>query len=163
MKIEGFGAAGTVYTLKTAKEIDEEKNGSKQQKAVLPKEQNRGVYPLLMTVKLEYGVDLEWGSLYLTSDGEVLQAAWKDQNIVLFMNTISIRRETIIRNRRRSTTTATNSQTSRKIYGNQSIKDLEIPAFIDDYNHYMGGMDQADQLRSYYTILRRHNKTWKPL
>ena len=75
LKMERFGAAGTVRTSKTAKEIGEEKNGSKQQKAVLPKEQNRGIYPLFMIVKLKHGVDLEWGLLYLTSDGEVLQAA----------------------------------------------------------------------------------------
>ena len=116
-----------------------------------------------MIVKLEYGIDLEWGLLYLISDKEVLQAVWKDQNIVLFMSTVSIGRETVIRNRRRPIITVINSQTSRKVYGNQSTKDLEIPAFIDDYNYYMGGMDQANQLRSYYTILRRYNKTWKPL
>ena len=79
------------------------------------------------------------------------------------MSTVSTGRETVIRNRRRPTKTAINSKTSRKVFGDQSTKDLEIPAFIDDYNHYMGGVDQADQLRSYYTTLRRHNKTWKPL
>ena len=75
------------------------------------------------------------------------------------MSTVSTGRETVIRNRRKPIITATNSQTSRKIYGNQSIKDLEIPAFIDDYNYYIGGVDQANQLRSYYIILRRYNKT----
>ena len=163
LKAEGFGAAGTVRTQKTVREIKEEKNGSDQQQKILPKEQNRGLHPLLTAIKLEYGIQLEWGTLYLISDEDVLQAAWKDQNIVLFMSTIFTGRETVIRNQRRPAKTATNAKTSREVFGDQSTKDLEIPAFIDDYNHYMGAADQADQLRSYYTALRRHNKTWKPL
>ena len=31
------------------------------------------------------------------------------------------------------------------------------------YNHFMGGVDQADQLRSYYSTQHRHNKIWKAL
>ena len=79
------------------------------------------------------------------------------------MNTVSIGRETVIRNRRRLAQTATNAKTSREVFGDQSTKNLAIPAFIDDYNHYIGAVDQADQLRSYYTTVRRHNKNWKPL
>ena len=56
LKAEGFGAAGTVRTQKTVREIGEEKNGSKQQQKFLPKEQNRGLHPLLTPVKLEYGM-----------------------------------------------------------------------------------------------------------
>jgi len=31
-----------------------------------------------------------------------------------------------------------------------SKKSLPIPVVIDDYNHFMGGVDIADQLRGYY-------------
>lgn len=41
--------------------------------------------------------------------------------------------------------------------------ELSIPQFIDMYNHYMNGVDNADQLRSYYRTQRTHNKNWKPL
>ena len=38
-----------------------------------------------------------------------------------------------------------------------------MPQFIDKYNHFMNGVDVADQLRSYYTTQRIHTKSWKPL
>ena len=31
------------------------------------------------------------------------------------------------------------------------------------YNHYMNGVDNADQLRCYYSTQRVHYKSWKPL
>ncbi len=43
------------------------------------------------------------------------------------------------------------------------MKTRAIPQFIDMYNHLMGGVDQADQLWSYYTTLRAHHKNWKCL
>ena len=50
-----------------------------------------------------------------------------------------------------------------KIFGSDVVKELWIPLFIDLYNHYMKGVDTADQIRSYYSSLRRYRKTWKPL
>ena len=44
-----------------------------------------------------------------------------------------------------------------------NVKELDIPEFIDLYNHFMNGVDVADQLRSYYTRQRTHFKSWKPL
>jgi len=38
--------------------------------------------------------------------------------------------------------------------------DIEIPVPINEYNHHMGGVDRFDQLKSYYTTLGRHYKTW---
>ena len=31
------------------------------------------------------------------------------------------------------------------------------------YNHFMGGVDQANQLKSYYNTQRMYLKSWKPL
>ena len=163
LKNEGFGAAGTVRTQKTAREEKEEKEGSIQQRKQLSKEQNRGLDPLLSALKLQYNAQIPWGKLYLASDGEVLQAAWKDQNVVLFMSTVSTGIETILRPRRRPAKTATNAKSSREVFGDEPIKALLIPRFIDDYNHFMGAVDQADQLKSYYSTQRIHLKNWKPL
>ena len=146
LKQEGFGAAGTVRTQKTAREKIEESKGSVQQQGALSREQNRGLDSLLSLLKLEHNNQIPWGELYLVSDGEVLQAAWKDQNVVLFMSTVSDGIETILRQRRRPPKTATNARTSRQIFGDQPTKELLIPRFINDYNHYMGGVDEADQL-----------------
>ena len=157
LKQEGFGTAGTVRTSKTTREKIEEKDQT------ILKEQNRGLNPLLSLLKLDYNAQIPWGQLYLASDGEVLQAAWKDQNVVLFMSTVPTGMESILRNRRRPAKSATNSRTSREVFGDSSTKELLIPRFIDDYNHFMGGVDSADQLKSHYNTQRRHFKNWKPL
>ena len=78
--------------------------------------------------------------------------------MVLFISTVSTGIETIKRERRRPIKSATNANTSRKVFGDSATKKLLIPAFINDYNHFIGGVDQADQLRSYYNTQRRHNK-----
>ena len=163
LKEEGFGAAGTVRTQKTTREKIEEKSGSTQQQKALSKEQNRGLDPILSSLKMDHSAQIPWGQLYLVAEEGVLQAAWKDQNLVLFMSTVSTGMETILRNRRRPARSATNANTSRKIFGDLSTKKLLIPKFIDDYNHFMGGVDQADQLRSYYNTQQIHLKNWKPL
>jgi len=46
-------------------------------------------------------------------------------------------------------------KTARKPFGSEPVKDLPIPKFIDDYNHYMGQVDQADQRRASNPGLRR--------
>ena len=71
--------------------------------------------------------------------------------------------KSILRNRRRPAKSATNSRTSREVFGDSLTKELLIPRFIDDYNYFMGGVDIADQLKSYYNTQRKHHKNWKPL
>src|SRR5947207_3289199 len=54
---------------------------------------------------------------------------------------------------------------------NRSKQDLEIrhlnlstsPEFIDMYNHFMNGVDRADQRRTYYRTNWRNYRTWRPL
>ena len=40
---------------------------------------------------------------------------------------------------------------------------LPIPGAINDYNHYMGGVDIADQLRAGFSTQQRGVKPWRPL
>lgn len=159
LMIEGFGAAGTVRTSKTSREEQEECSGA------VRKEVNRGLQRCLAELKLEHNSQLEWGKLYgeLSDDGHVLEFAWKDQNVVLFMTTVHTGLETVKRFRRRPPKSATNARTSRQPFGESTVKKLLIPQFIDHYNHFMNGVDVADQLRSYYTTQRTHVKNWKPL
>ena len=127
LKAEGFGAAGTVRTLKTAREVTEESRGSRPQKT--KKEPNRGLQRSLSDLKLIYNPQLEWGKLYdaLSDDGEVLEIAWKDQNVVLFMTTVDRAEPTIMRWRRRPPKTATSSRTSRAMIGVIQIKSSLSP------------------------------------
>ena len=58
---------------------------------------------------------------------------------------------TIDRLRKRPKKTASNSRITREPFGDNPTKVLPIPTFIDDYNHYMGGIDQSNQLRAAFT------------
>lgn len=79
------------------------------------------------------------------------------------MTTVDDSQTTVIRPRRRPTKTAINARASRAVFGAGAVKELAIPQFIDIYNHSMGGVDQADQLRSCYNTQRIYVKNWKPL
>jgi hypothetical protein len=52
--------------------------------------------------------------------------------------------ETILRYRRRPASTSTNAHIVRSVFGELVRKWLEIPLGIDQYNHFMGGVDIAD-------------------
>ena len=179
LKDLGFGAAGTVRVTKTKRDEYEEKHGTPAQKQ--QKEKNRGLDTTLSDLKLKYGAQIEWGRLYgaISEDGNVAQFAWKDQQVVLFMSTVHNGRKKVekLRSlpkhllmfvqveklRRRPAKTSTNARTSRAPFGDLAVKKLPIPDFIDLYNHFMNGVDVADQLRCYYDTQRVHLKTWKPL
>ena len=92
-----------------------------------------------------------------------MELAWKDQNVFLFMTTVATGKESEIVQRRRPAATATNTRISRAVFGDEVTKKLEIPQFINAYNHYMNVVDVADQLRLYYNTQKVHFKTWKPL
>jgi hypothetical protein len=71
--------------------------------------------------------------------------------------------ETIERCRKRPKSTLKNAQISQKPFGNDPTKILSIPVFIDEYNHYMGGIDQANQLRAAFTAhFPRNQKEFFP-
>ena len=82
---------------------------------------------------------MAWGQLYrqLSKDGKVIELAWKDQNVVLFITTVATGKESVLRERRRPAVTATNARTSRAIFGEEVRKDLWIPQFINAYNHFI--------------------------
>ena len=84
--------------------------------------------------------------------------------MVLFITTISNGRRKVKRLRRRPAKIAINARTSRAIFSdNEARKELAIPEFIDQYNHYINGVDNTDQLRYYYSTQKVHFKSWKPL
>ena len=60
------------------------------------------------------------------------------------MSTVSNNRKTVKRLRRRSAKTVTNARTSRAMFGEITTKELNIPKFINIYNHYMNGVDSAN-------------------
>jgi hypothetical protein len=57
----------------------------------------------------------------------------------------------IDRLRKRPKKTALNARITREPFGENPIKVLSIFIFIDDYNYYIGGIDQANQFRAAFT------------
>jgi hypothetical protein len=102
---------------------------------------------------------IPWGTLYSepTIGNDINQSAWKDNALVLFLSTTHETGpdQVVVRHRKRPATTSTSAKTARAPFGSKPSKDLPIPKFVDDYNHYMGYVDRADQLRATNPGLRR--------
>ena len=56
--------------------------------------------------------------------------------------------EEITRDRKRPKKTSTNSSIAREVFDRQHRKQLEIPLFINCYNHHMNLVDVANQLQA---------------
>ena len=71
--------------------------------------------------------------------------------------------EEITRNRKRPKKTSTNSTIAREVFDGEYRKELNIPLFIDHYNHYMNSVDVANQLRATATVhFSRNEKEFFP-
>jgi hypothetical protein len=126
-----------------------------------------GFPPDLVKIK-EHNRLYLWDSYVARVINNMLCFVWQDNNTVLGLTTAySLYRpeeDTIIRNRKRPKKTSANSRITRPIFGNLSRKELAIPKVIDDYNHYMNGVDLANQLRAWMTCSRPGIcKAWHPL
>ena len=67
------------------------------------------------------------------------------------------------RRRKRPGKKSTNAKKAREAFGEEQEMDMMIPLCIDDYNRHMGGVDTADQLRSYYDLQLISWPTWWPM
>ncbi len=116
----------------------------------------------LLELKIKWSNHIAWGELYgcLSSNQKVLQLAWKDTQIVLFMMTLVDAQTTVSRPRKRPNK---KDKWIKQVFRDQPFKRLRIPDFIDMYNHLMNSVDRADQIRTYYRTNQRNYRTWKPL
>ena len=62
------------------------------------------------------------------------------------MTTGHVPTEEITRNRKRPKKSSTNSIIAREVFDGEYRKELEIPLFIDYYNHYINSVDITNQL-----------------
>jgi hypothetical protein len=96
----------------------------------------------------------------------VLCLAWQDNNIVLALSNIhTVNRVEDFREkqRKRPAKTSTNGRIVGKAFGDEYVKNIYIPCFIDDYNHNIGGIDLANQYRESYETYRASLRNWWPL
>jgi len=95
---------------------------------------------------------LEWNHLGAVVVDDVCAVLWQDNSTGLLLMTIHNLRSMVLSNRRKPATTSTNAKAARRPFSkDEHRKLLPMPEIIVDYNHNMGGVDIADQLRASYT------------
>lgn len=128
----------------------------------MPHEFNRGLNQSIADIKIKHNTKIPWGTLYVEVSQQspsVLQFAWKDANVVLFMTTVHDCTSTTTRTRKRP---KNSDALTKRTWGEAFEKDLPIPDAIHGYNMNMNGVDLADQGRAECPTGRRTNLTWKP-
>ena len=85
-----------------------------------------------------------------------------DNNVVTFVSTVHGNNDSVLANRKKPRMTAVNRQYVKEVWGGAHVKEINIPQFIDDYNHMMNAVDRADQLISAYTMKHRCCRSWTP-
>jgi hypothetical protein len=129
----------------------------------------QGGIPSELVELKEHIKSIPWGELYTSEARGVLCLAWQDNNIVLVLSTIHSPYLYTLVERKKPSATSTNAAIARTPFGSGAEsagiwkKHLDIPVAINDYNHYMGGVDIANQYRSSYEIHLRAMRTWFPL
>jgi len=100
---------------------------------------------------------IKWETLFQESimSNEIMQSAWKNNVLILFLSTTHETADTIMQKWKRSSTTSTSAKTAWKSFGFNAQKKLSISIFIDHYNHCMRQVNQTDQLCSYNPELCR--------
>ncbi|RHZ72562.1 hypothetical protein Glove_242g165 [Diversispora epigaea] len=96
---------------------------------------------------LKISKKVNWDTLSGVVNNNVLAVLWMDNGPVTMLTTIheiNGSENRIERIRRRPRETSTNAAKVHAIFGNASKKALPIPCIIDNYNHFMGGVDIAD-------------------
>ena len=64
------------------------------------------------------------------------------------------------RERRRPNKSSINAAIARQPFREEVRKALSILKFIDDYNHYMGGVDLINQYRATYETHKSIRRSW---
>ena len=87
---------------------------------------------------------------YTVDEFGTMCARWMDNGLVFCVSTLHKIGNEIKRKRKRPRVTQNNRNHVKEIWGDKGATDIKIPTLIDDYNHWMGGVDVADQQISYY-------------
>lgn len=124
-------------------------------------------FPTQLKVDKKTALTFDWNTKSgIVVDKEVLAFLWVDNNVVTMLTTVHEPQWQIERNRRRPRITNVNKTRVQATWGDSprhSVIVLAIPQIIDDYNHHMGGVDIADQRRSYYNTQIKSCRNWMPL
>jgi hypothetical protein len=110
--------------------------------------------------------DIPWntvsGGAVKGSGGLVLAMQWQDNNHVHMLSTTHKLRDKISRSRKRPRFTSSNGPSIRTVFQNKNTIIIPIPVMVDDYNYHKGGVDIADQYRSYFFTQLIARRNWLP-
>jgi hypothetical protein len=107
--------------------------------------------------------DTRFNTWYVWHEDDYSICRWVDNNVVNMVTTIHTGDETITQKRRRPKPNNLNRANIQAAWGSSHVANIDIPMVIDDYNHWMGGVDKADQLIAYYRPDLRCRRVWVPL
>ncbi|KAF1969254.1 hypothetical protein BU23DRAFT_557742, partial [Bimuria novae-zelandiae CBS 107.79] len=125
LRRQGVGCAGTVQITKiTTKETFKDAARVELQAKDVAKERFSSS---LMRLKTQFTKHI---------DGEVLQAAWRDNQVVLFASTVAEPIQVIMKLRQRSKISQNNKGIFEKAFGNKPVRLLGILQIINNYNYY---------------------------
>ncbi|CAG8793134.1 24728_t:CDS:2, partial [Cetraspora pellucida] len=113
-----------------------------------------------------FGACGTWDHLIGVVVDDVLSFLWIDNSPVTMLTTIHKidgQDSKIKKNHRKPYEASTNYKNIRSVFGDEVRKVIPILVAVDDYNHYMGRVDIADQLRSYYSTQLTIFRVWVPL
>ena len=90
---------------------------------------------------------------------------WQDNNAIIdYITAYYLKNNTILRLQKRPSSTLINARIVCPVFGDLPFKWLYIPRAINDYNHYMNGVNQSNQLRKNFTTHRLYeHRVWHPL
>ena len=100
---------------------------------------------------------------YTIDDYGTLCARWMDNGMVFCVSTIHRTGQMVKRTRRKPRKTIKNQEHVDKVWGSNGKTEVFIPKLIDDYNHWMGGVDLVDQHIAYYHPNVRCRRNWLPM
>jgi hypothetical protein len=121
---------------------------------------------LLIVLRQNWPTKLDWGTTVADIVNGVLCIGWQDNNFVLGLSTVHTVHQAsswVTSKRNRPSETSTNANITREVFGDLPFMDLDIPTFINDYNHNMNSVDLANQHRQSYDTQRIAFRTWIPL
>ena len=120
----------------------------------------------LKELKARILIKLKWNTLFTIVVQDILCLAWQDNNIVLTLSNIHIVdkvEDFQEKARNRPIKILTNRRIIRKVFRSEHTKNLQIPYFINNYNHYIGGINLINQFREAYETYKPIFRTWQPL
>lgn len=115
-------------------------------------------YPTTLSACKAINTAFKWGAIQAKEVEKVLALLWQDNNAVQAFTTGYTPLEFVIKERKRPKKSSTNATIARAAFNGSYRRELPVPRAIDDYNHSMGFVDNANQMRAAFTTHTRRNQ-----